>query len=80
MSHYMCRSLVFIIVCCHGYLMCVEEFLHLCDLCVLYMSQYNQCVGCVLLFVAACCYGYLVCVEEGGELAEGDDQVIKHLT
>ena len=43
------------------------------------MSQYNQCVGSVILFVAACCHGYLVCVEEGGELAEGDDQVIKHL-
>ena len=30
--------------------------------------------------VVACCHGYLMCVEEGGELAERDDKIIKHLT
>ena len=35
--------------------------------------------SCKSLFFIGCCHGYLMCVEEGGELAEGDDQIIKHL-
>ena len=61
--------LLFVAACCHGYLMCVEE--GICDI---------VCFRYVLLFVTACCHGYLMCVEEGGEFAEGDDQVIKHLS